>query len=723
MKNNFTKFRLVLFLLLILMQIGFNRTVNAQWTPSNGVGGGFVWCITYTGSNLFIGTQGYGIFKSTDNGNTWTPSDSGLKNSSIFSLTTAGQNIIAGTKAGIYYSSNSGNSWNVGDTTLITPIKWVYALAVGSNGNVYAGTKYHNANDPKTTFYSGNNGVTWQITPVNPVNSGTGVEVYSLYQFNGNLFAGTNHGVFKTNDGGFTWIQVTTGDLGNNKSVYSLTPLGTKLLAGTYQNGIFWSSDGGSSFFAQNTNIFTGFPIYSMTTLGSTVYAASFGYSIYKANDGNSLNWNFTLCQGLPDKYICALATIGSSMISGSFYSALYKSVDSSNNWSYLSNGITGTTLSDIANNGTNLFASTVGCGIFLSSDNGNNWAPSNSGLVSAFVYSLTSYSINMFAGTSQGIYLTTNNGTSWFLAGLLNKKISCMATVNSSLLAAESVADTSGKLYISNDGGQTWPMVFSSAKPITSFTNLGTTLFIGQQGAGVYTSINGGTIWTPVNTGLTNLNVHSLTSLGASTLVAGTEQGAFVSTDMGNSWSPSGSSSIIVNGLTNDGTNIISATNSGIFVSNNMGASWLLRNDGLYSDTVSNCLLIANNNVFAGMSPVIPRSDQVTSLIWKRGLSNLVIGIKNISSEIPDRFMLMQNYPNPFNPSTVIRWQIKEGALVTLKVFDITGREIGTYVNQKLKPGLYETTIDASGLSSGVYFYRLQAGNFIDTKKMIFLK
>ena len=82
-----------------------------------------------------------------------------------------------------------------------------------------------------------------------------------------------------------------------------------------------------------------------------------------------------------------------------------------------------------------------------------------------------------------------------------------------------------------------------------------------------------------------------------------------------------------------------------------------------------------------------------------------------------------MQNYPNPFNPTTVIKWSLKEAAFVTLKIYDVMGREVGTYVNEKLNIGIYETTFDGSDLSSGVYYYKLQAGNFTDTKKMMLIK
>ena len=98
-------------------------------------------------------------------------------------------------------------------------------------------------------------------------------------------------------------------------------------------------------------------------------------------------------------------------------------------------------------------------------------------------------------------------------------------------------------------------------------------------------------------------------------------------------------------------------------------------------------------------------------------------IGIHNISSEIPDRFSLSQNYPNPFNPTTRISFKVASYKVIKLQVFDILGKEVATLVNEKLQPGTYEATFDASAFTSGVYFYRLNAGDFSETKKMLMIK
>jgi len=91
--------------------------------------------------------------------------------------------------------------------------------------------------------------------------------------------------------------------------------------------------------------------------------------------------------------------------------------------------------------------------------------------------------------------------------------------------------------------------------------------------------------------------------------------------------------------------------------------------------------------------------------------------------SEIPKGFSLLQNYPNPFNPSTKIQYSIPERSNVNLKVYDVLGSEIATLVNDEKSIGSYAVEFDASALTSKIYFYQLQAGTFVETKKMVLMK
>jgi photosystem II stability/assembly factor-like uncharacterized protein len=99
------------------------------------------------------------------------------------------------------------------------------------------------------------------------------------------------------------------------------------------------------------------------------------------------------------------------------------------------------------------------------------------------------------------------------------------------------------------------------------------------------------------------------------------------------------------------------------------------------------------------------------------------VTGINEIRNLAPEEYLLLQNYPNPFNPSTKITYQIGKESLVQLKVYDVLGREVTTLVNTFQSPGIYKVEFEGEGLSSGVYFYRIFAGNFVDIKKMILAK
>jgi hypothetical protein len=97
--------------------------------------------------------------------------------------------------------------------------------------------------------------------------------------------------------------------------------------------------------------------------------------------------------------------------------------------------------------------------------------------------------------------------------------------------------------------------------------------------------------------------------------------------------------------------------------------------------------------------------------------------GVGNSTQSIPDRFSLLQNYPNPFNPSSSISFSLPTRSFVSLKVFDLTGREVATIVSEEMSSGSYTKQWDAVGIPSGVYFYRLQTSTFTETKKLVLLK
>jgi hypothetical protein len=99
------------------------------------------------------------------------------------------------------------------------------------------------------------------------------------------------------------------------------------------------------------------------------------------------------------------------------------------------------------------------------------------------------------------------------------------------------------------------------------------------------------------------------------------------------------------------------------------------------------------------------------------------VTGIPNEVNPIPAAYALHQNYPNPFNPSTTIEFALPHAGYVALRVYNVLGEEVATVIEGNHDPGTFKVTWDASGLPSGVYFYRLTAGEYVQTNKMVLMR
>ena len=110
-------------------------------------------------------------------------------------------------------------------------------------------------------------------------------------------------------------------------------------------------------------------------------------------------------------------------------------------------------------------------------------------------------------------------------------------------------------------------------------------------------------------------------------------------------------------------------------------------------------------------------------SCVWRRTLLEMITSVERLSTDMPAHFILDQNYPNPFNPSTTIRYGLPHTSNVTLTVFNTLGQLVAQLVNGEQEAGYHEVRFDGTGLSSGVYFYRLKAGDFVETKRLMLMK
>jgi hypothetical protein len=298
-----------------------------------------------------------------------------------------------------------------------------------------------------------------------------------------------------------------------------------------------------------------------------------------------------------------------------------------------------------------------------------------------------------IIAGTFDGLWISTNNGNDWIESnnGLLSTFIVSLGAIQ----------NTSG----------------------------GPTLFAGT-GAGVYRSTNNGVSWIEANNGLTNLDVQTFTSSGQNIFAGTIGGGVCISTNNGASWAA------VNNGLTNTTVwrvfalpglpgNILAGTNLGIFHSSNDGQTWSSISSGLPpspSHSSSIVRVFAINVITDGSEQYLVAGTEGRG-VWKRPLSEVITSVTPISGIVPAEFSLKQNFPNPFNPQTVISFTLPKSNTVTLRVFNVLGEEIAMLVNEHLKPGTYEIKWDAENFPSGVYYYKLQAGSFVETKKMVLIK
>lgn len=272
-------------------------------------------------------------------------------------------------------------------------------------------------------------------------------------------------------------------------------------------------------------------------------------------------------------------------------------------------------------------------------------------------------------------------------------------------------------------NGGISWTTVYGSAlwlEPNSLICLNAETWLVADKGSGIIKTTNGGANWEHIYS--SNMQGVSMYFLNSTTgFLVDYYAKVFKTTNAGNNWFKIDS---IANVNYFNDANIIFTDNSTgyitsgnyVYKTTNGGYNWnrlLVRtNYSIYSSYFIN----ANTGFVGGTSGIIYRTT-----------TGGTIGVNNISTEEPSKYSLSQNYPNPFNPTTKIRFGIsrvgQESQFVTLKVFDVMGREVQILVNESLQPGTYEITFDGSKLTSGIYFYRIITTSYTETKRMLLIK
>lgn len=396
-------------------------------------------------------------------------------------------------------------------------------------------------------------------------NASFGGNINVLEVINGNLIAGTDKGVFFSNDNGITWNQKNNGL--TNKTVYSIVVNGTDIFIGTGGSGVFLSTDNAETWKPVNKGM-SNSDVRSLFYKGSNIFAGTEMDGVFISSD-NGKNWQ-SINSGLTNSPFRTIIEYAGSIYVGTNGSGLFRTFNNGLQWTKTNvlnkNDPNSDKINALAVIDTKLFVGTEG-GLYTTTSYSNiqiTWSPPTSGFP---VNSLKVKGSNIYVGTraegydynlndinqhsiwrnmsknmyvqkgNYGVLFSSNNGITWSYInkGLSNKPVNAITVIGSNLFAG-----TLGTgVYFSDNNGVSWKLRnkgIGSSK-IVSIVNLSGTVYAGTDGAGVHKSSDGGITWEECNNGLPIMKITSLASSG-SILFAGTfGAGLYKSIDGGNSW------------------------------------------------------------------------------------------------------------------------------------------------------------------------------------------
>ncbi|MDP4219140.1 MAG: regulator [Bacteroidota bacterium] len=560
----------------------------SQWVQT-GPYGGDITALTFLGSDLFAGTMNAGIFRSSDNGTSWTAVRNGLTNTDVSALAVLGTNLFAGVHGIAFRSTNDGMSWTEVDSGL--PDVQFFAV-IGTN--IFAA-------EPKGVFRSTNNGINW-------IEADSGIDfmyndasILSFAALGKNLFAGTSDGLYLSADNGISWSEVDDLSTYNMDNEFgALAVSGKNLFALTF-DGVLGSNDNGATW-SLLLNLYGNFYGTTLIASGTNILAANDGFyggGIYRSTN-NGATWA-PIHNGLPTTTIRAFAVSGKNIFAGTAGTGIYRSTDNGASWNAVNSGLTNVIVTGIVASGANIFSGTS-VGISKSTDNGASWINTNDSLFP--VRALGISGTNLFVSAAGGVFISKDNGQSWTMLSRIDG-ISLAASG-----ASIFVGTSREGVYFSTDNGVNW---FADTSGLRSYQNsiqvlsvLGANLFVGTSDMGILRSDLTGywPRWSQANNGLpsSNWDIRALANSGAS-LFAGTNGGGvYFSTDTGRTWTAvnDGLTNYHVSSLAIVGTSIFAGTGDGVFFSTNNGARWTAFNKGL-SSTEVNALAASSTDLFAG--------------------------------------------------------------------------------------------------------------------------
>ncbi len=693
--------------------------LQAQWTQTNGIAGGYFISVLSAGQNLIAATGNNTVF--VYDGNSWNGTPSEVKATSLY---LSGNVVIALNYDKMLVSSDNGSSWLMREfpgTSISDPVITNEAIHIlnSSGDSLYTSTDV---------------GLTWNVSPLAKSYTDNGQQrmifmLMKLFKIGNTIYA-----YAMTDDPDNVNILLESHDSGNTWSV-SFRPGSSDVISGIL-------SDGNTSF---------------VTTTGG-LFRKTGASGWVPADSGLPVQSGFSLVASLKN-------------VNGTFFArvnnednSLYRFESSTGTWVSLD---APSFVSDVTlRNGITVISSPKG----ISQRLDGHWFSMTDGIIATTTLPVAFSDNVVFTQHGTTTYRTLNGGEVWdSIAGPMSmirfKGTDLLSTSQSGIIR-------------STDLGNTWESL-NQGIPLAYITKAsdvaasGSTLYAGFNGTrrrdhlpaiweqgGIYRSTDNGATWSPFNTGITfdggvPAPVTAIYASESKVLIR-TVEGTY--TLNGNFWSKISNSlpantyysSVIISG-----DSIALGTNNGLIVSTNNGSTWSAFKTGLQGsglglfsfsyfkylgkyyayDYYQGDMYKLIDTVWQMTNPNLPA--EITGFgfssagnvlyvgtldrgIWK--YTNIQTGIDDAAS-LPTDIRLDQNYPNPFNPSTVISFAIPAPGNVTVKVFNITGELVAELINREMQAGKHSVKFDASNQNSGIYLYTLAYGGKVKSGKMMLLK
>lgn len=678
-------------------------------------------------------TYGLGIIKSTDRGKTWK--ETGLtwffnQNRSVQKIVVNPKNpktVFAATSEGTYRSHNSGETFVRVDATLmamdivINPNDTTIVIVACGQRNTAPNPGMYRSTNGGTTFTKLTSGLpstnfgrtALAISPSNPS---------VVYASIANASTHNLDGLYRTTNSGTSWEKMSTSNYLSGQGWYN------NICAVHPTN--------------ENVVLAAGLDIYKSTTGGSSLVQKSFWYKdydgvvpaggpegpidyahadhhamaydpknpnrvifgtdggVFESTDGGETfagrNGGFITTQfynGFANAATDSLIALGGLQDNGTV------KFQGTHSWNKVYGGDGGWCAIDPTNKNI-MYEEYVYLTISKSTNGGQSWSgifnstSDSANFIAPFV--LSPSQPNVLYGGTKKIVKTTNGGSSWIRTNndqvLNGANVSCIAV---SYTSSDTVLAATGQravpvfeIFYTTNGGTNWT---KSTSPLPDRyptdlefdpknSKIAYATFSGYGTPHVYKSIDAGKTWSNISSNLPDLPMQSV----------------YVD--------PENSSDIYV------------GTDLGVYRSINSGTTWEPWFDGMPFAMILDVSVSKMDRRL--------RAATFGNGVYQRKLRpKQTTDVKIVNNNIPSKFVLHQNYPNPFNPTTTIQFDVPNVSFVTLKVYDEIGKEITVLVNEEKSPGTYSVQWNASQFSSGVYFMKMNAGKFIQTKKIVLQK